>query len=188
MSQVAGIPSAGVQTSENYALISGYDIYDRDFYKKLIKKVPRAAALQWMRVVKGYMSKRKAIRHTYYFHEEGQWMSAAATIAAVTDNTTYATITLSSGDHTDSGTSSFPVVGQTVVFENETAGYVTAVTRTTPYAHTVTVYPVDTTNVNIVAAAQNGSTMVFYPQTLLCITCCCCTRSCYLYNRPRTYT
>ncbi len=162
MSQVAGIPSAGVQTSENYALISGYDIYDRDFYKKLIKKVPRAAALQWMRVVKGYMSKRKAIRHTYYFHEEGQWMSAAATIAAVTDNTTYATITLSSGDHTDSGTSSFPVVGQTVVFENETAGYVTAVTRTTPYAHTVTVYPVDTTNVNIVAAAQNGSTMVFY--------------------------
>ncbi len=162
MSQVAGIPSAGVQTSENYALISGYDIYDRDFYKKLIKKVPRAAALQWMRVVKGYMSKRKAVRHTYYFHEEGQWMSAAATIAAVTDNTTYATIMLSSGDHTDSGTSSFPVVGQTVVFENETAGYVTAVTRTTPYAHTVTVYPVDTTNVNIVAAAQNGSTMVFY--------------------------
>lgn len=162
MSQVAGIPSAGYQASENYALISGYDIYDRDFYKKLIKKVPRAAALQWMRVVKGYMSKRKAIRHTYYFHEEGQWMSAAATIAAVSDQTTYAIITLSAGDHTDSGTSSFPVVGQTVVFENETVGYVTAVTRSTPSAHTVTVYPVDTSNVNIVAAAVVGSIMVFY--------------------------
>lgn len=162
MSQVAGIPSAGVQTSENYALISGYDIYDRDFYKKLIKKVPRAAALQWMRVVKGYMSKRKAIRHTYYYHEEGQWMSAAATIAAITDNTTYATITLSAGDHTDAGTSSFPVVGQTVVFENEAVGYIQSVNRSVASAHTINVYPVDTTINNIVASAVNGSTMVFY--------------------------
>lgn len=162
MSQVANIPSSGYQTSENYALISGYDIYDRDFYKKLIKKAPRASALQWLRVVKGYMAKRKAIRHTYYYHEEGQWMSAAATIAAVVDGTTYADITLSSGDHTDTGTSSFPVVGQTVVFENEAAGYVYSINRGTASAHIVRVYPVDTTINNIVASAVVGSTMVFY--------------------------
>ncbi len=162
MSQVLDIPSAGYATSENYALISGYDIYDRDFYKKLIKKVPRAAALQWMRSVKGYMSKRQAIRSTYYYHEEGQWMSAAATIAVAVDNTTNMTLTLSAADHTNTGTSSFPVVGQTVLFENEVVGYVQAVSRVSANAHTVTVYPVDTTNYNLVAAAQVGSTMVFY--------------------------
>jgi hypothetical protein len=162
MSQVTDIPSAGYAASESYALITGYDIYDRDYYKKLIKKVPRAAALQWMKAVKGYMSKRTTIRSTYYYHEEGQWMSAAATIAAVTDNTTYATITLSSADHTGSGTQSFPVVGQTVLFENEVCGYVKVVTRSVASAHTVDVYPVDTTNYNIIAAAQVGTTMVFY--------------------------
>lgn len=162
MSQVTDIPSAGYQASESYALISGYDIYDRDFYKKLIKKVPRAAALQWMRVVKGYMSKRTCIRQTYYYHEEGQWMSAAATIAIATDNSTYMTITLSSADHTDTGTSSFPVVGQTVLFENEVVGYITAINRSVANAHVISVYPVDTTVYNLVAAAQVGSTMVFY--------------------------
>lgn len=162
MSAVPGIPSAGYQTSENYALISGYDIYDRDYYKKLINKVPRAQALQWLRVVKGYMKKRKAIRHTYYYHEEGQWMSAAATIQSVVDGTTYVDITLSSADHTDSGTSSFPVVGQTVVFENEAVGYVYSVNRTTPSAHSVRVYPPDTTVNNILASAIPGTSMVFY--------------------------
>ena len=163
MSQVADIPSAGYQTSENYALISGYDIYDRDFYKKLIKKVPRAAALQWMRVVKGYMSKRQCIRHTYYYHEEGQWMSAAATIESASDQTTFTRITLSAADHTDSGTSSFPVVGQLVVFENETVGFVRAVNRSTPSAHYVDVYPtVLGENAALLTAAQAGSTMVFH--------------------------
>ena len=163
MSAVTDIPSAGYAASESYALISGYDIYDRDFYKKLIKKVPRAAALQWMRQVKGYMSKRECIRHTYYYHEEGQWMSAAATIALVVDNTTYATVTLSSADHTGSGTQSFPVVGQTVLFENETVGYVRVVTRTVASAHTVDVYPTDTTTyAALLASISVGATMVFY--------------------------
>ena len=162
MTAVAGIPGAGFQASENYALISGYDIYDRDFYKKLIKKVPRAAALQWMRVVKGYMSKRKAIRHTYYFHEEGQWMAAAATIASVVDNTTNIDITLTAADHENSGAQSFPVVGNTVVFENEACGYVYSVNRTTPNAHSVRVYPVDTTVNNVLASAVVGTSIVFY--------------------------
>ena len=168
MSQITDIPSAGQQASESYqtilaaGIVSGYDIYDRDFYKKLIKKVPRASALQWMRVVKGYMAKRQAIRHTYYYHEEGQWMSAAATIAAAVDNATNMTLTLSAADHTSAGTSSFPVVGQMVLFENEVCGYVQSINRSVTSAHTVTIYPVDTTNYNLVAAAVVGSTMVFY--------------------------
>lgn len=163
MSQVAGIPGGGFQSGgENVALISGYDIYDRDFYKKLISKVPRASALKWMRNVKGYMGKRKANRHTYYYHEEGQWMDASATIASVVDGTTFVDITLAAANHENSGAQSFPVVGNTVVFENEAAGYVFSVNRTTPSAHSVRVYPVDTTINNILASAVVGTTMVFY--------------------------
>ena len=169
MSAVPGIPNSGFASGgENYAsiqaagLVSGYDIYDRDFYKKLVKKVPRASALKWMRGVKGYMAKRQARRFTYYFHEEGQWMSANATISAVIDNTTNVDITLSAADHIDSGTSSFPVVGQTVVFENEACGYVFSIDRSVANAHKVRVYPVDTTINNILASAVVGTTMTFY--------------------------
>jgi len=145
-----------------YGLVSSYDIYQRDYYKKLIQRVPKAAALQWMRVVKGYMGKRKAKRFQYYYHENGQWMSASATVTTVVDNGTNATITLAPGDHLNGGKQSFPVVGQTVLFENQTAGYVYSVNRTVDSAHTVTVYPVDSTNYNIIAAAVVGSSMVFY--------------------------
>lgn len=163
-SQAPGVSAAstGAGVNENYTLLGGYDIYDRDYYKKLIKKVPRANALKWMRGLKGYMSKRTVIRDEYYFHEEGQWFNTVCTIAAVVDNTTYATITLSTADHDNSGTTSYPVVGQTVVFENEAVGYVSVVTRSVANAHTVNVYPVDTTINNIVASAVVGTTMSFY--------------------------
>lgn len=149
-------------SGETYVLIGAYDIYDRDFHKKLIKRVPRAAALQWMRVVKGYMSKRKCIRDTYYFHEEGQWFSSVATIAVTSDQTTFTRITLSAADHDNSGTTSYPVVGQLVVFENEAVGYVTSISRAVASAHTVDVYPVDTTINNIFASAVVGTVMSFY--------------------------
>lgn len=159
-SQVANIPSS-VASTETYALVSGYDIYDKDFYRKLIKRVPKVGALQWMRAVDGYMGKRKARRHEYYFYEEGQWMSAAATIAAVVDNTTYVSITLSSADHEDSGARSFPVKNQTVVFENEQVGFVYDIDRSTPSGHIVKVKPANGST-NLVQSAIVGQSMVFY--------------------------
>lgn len=162
-SQVPGIPVATANSNgENYVLIGSYDIYDRDFTKKLVKKVPNAPALQWMRVIKGYMQKRKCIRDTYYFHEEGQFFASVATIAAASDQTTFTRITLSSADHDNAGVNSYPVVGNLVVFENEAVGYVVAINRSVASAHTVDVYPCDTTNNNIFASAVNGTVMSFY--------------------------
>ncbi len=158
-SQVSGIAqSTGRGSNENYTLISGYDILDRDFYRKLIKKVPRASALKWMRGIKGYMAKRTAKRHEYYFHEEGQWFSTVCTIAAASDQTTFVRITLSSADHDNTGKDSYPRLGNTVVFNNEVVGYIRALSRSVASAHTIDVYPADTTNVNVVAAAVVGST------------------------------
>lgn len=161
MSQVVGIPNS-VASTETYVLISGYDIYDREYHKRLLQRVPKRGALTWMRNVKGYMSKRKTRRHSYYYYEEGQWMSAAATIQTVVDQTTYLDITLSAADHEDSGARSFPIVGQTVVFEDETVGYVNAVDKTTPSAHIVKVKTVTNNHAALLAAAVVGQTMVFY--------------------------
>lgn len=162
LTQVPGITtgasSAGT-TAENYTLIGAYDIYDRDFHKELVKRVPRAAALQWMRILKGYMNKRTVIRDTYYFHEEGQWFNTVITISAASDQTTFTRITLSTDDMDNTGTTSYPVVGQLAVFENETVGYVVAVTRTAN-AHTIDVYPVDTTAAAAVLAAAVVGTVV----------------------------
>lgn len=162
-SQVQGIVGARYAANgENYVLISGYDIYDRDFYKKLMKKVPRHGALTWMRAVKGYMTKRKAINRTYYYHEEGQWMSAAATIASIVDNTSSVDITLSAADHEDAGVNSYPIIGDMVVFEDEACGLITAINRGTPGAHVITVKPVDSTVTTLAASTVVGTHMVFY--------------------------
>lgn len=163
MSAVTGISSSVQASAETYALISGYDIYDRDFYKKLIGRVPRRGALTWLKNLKGYMSKRKVRRHTYTYHEEGQWMSASATIAVVTDQTTYLDITLSSADHEDSGARSFPVDNQLVVFEDETVGFIYDVDRTVASAHIIKVKAANSSaHATLLAAAAVGSTMVFY--------------------------
>lgn len=161
-SQVAGIPGSGFAASENYVLIAGYDIYDRDFYRKLIKRVPRYGALTWMRAVKGYMTKRKARRHTYYYHEEGQWLSAAAFIQTVVDQTTFIDVTLTAADHQDTGTISYPTVGNLVVFENEVVGLVTVVNRSVASAHVVSIKPATVANAVLLASAVVGTSMVFY--------------------------
>lgn len=161
-SQVSGIPGSGYAANENYVLVSGYDIYDRDFYRKLIKRVPRYGALTWMRAAKGFMSRRKAIRYQYYYHEEGQWFSAAAFVNSVVDQTTYIDVTLTAADHQDSGKLSYPTVGATVVFENENTGLVTVVNRTVDSAHVVSIKPVGVTNAVLLASAAAGTSMVFY--------------------------
>lgn len=51
-----------------YHVISGYDLYDRDFRKKLMARVPRYHALRWMKALKGKGRVQKAV--TYKFFEE----------------------------------------------------------------------------------------------------------------------
>lgn len=161
-SQIAGIKGSQFATNENYTLISGYDIYDRDYFKKLMQKVPRYGALSWLRACKGYTTKRTTKNRTYYYHEEGQWLSAAATIANVVDNTTSIDVTLSASDHEESGAASYPVVGDMVVFESEACGLVTVVNRSTPNGHIVTVKPVVSTDTTLASSAVIGTSMVFY--------------------------
>lgn len=148
---------------ESLAIATGYGILDRDFRKKLGMKVPKYKALSLFRELKGKMEPIKKLRrHEYYFYEEGDWFNAACTVqSTANEDSAGVDITLSTADHYDTGTRSYPTVGQLVVFENETVGYVRAINRTTPNAHVVTVRPYNASQ-DVRTAAVAGSSIVFY--------------------------
>lgn len=127
---------------ENLSIATGYGILDRDFRKALGMKVPKYKALSILRELDGKMEPIKQVRrHQFYFYEEGDWFNASVTIAAKSNSGSNILITLSTGDHYDSGTHSYPVVNQLVVFTNETVGFIVSINRTTPNAHVLTVAP-----------------------------------------------
>lgn len=149
------------RANETYTLITSYDIYDRDIHQELIGKVPRSRALSWMKAQKGRLQSRKVRRHKYSFYEEGQFFNASATIAAASNSGSDVLVTLSSADHQNSGTSSYPVLNDLVVFTDETVGFVSAINTTTPSAHIVTIKRVNTSQ-DVQTAAVVGSSIVFY--------------------------
>lgn len=149
-------------TRENLAIATGYGVLDRDFRKQLGAKVPKYKALSFLRELDGKMEPIKAVkRHSYYFYEEGDWFNAACTIAAANNSGSNVLVTLSAGDHYDTGTHSYPVVGQLVIFENEVVGYVLSINRATPNAHVVTIAPYNAAQA-VQTAAVVGQSLVFY--------------------------
>ncbi|MEJ7644289.1 MAG: hypothetical protein WKF87_06820 [Chryseolinea sp.] len=163
MNDKAFIGSAAI--SPSYALFNPLDLYADEEYSKAIKTVPYMSSLSWLKMVKGRSSKRKVTRSEYSYYEEGQFMNAKATIAAVTPNGLKWDITLAAGDHLNlggPGKTSFPVEGQTVVFQDgRTTGYVETKNETVDSAHVVTVKKLNASQ-DIGAQALVGSTMVFY--------------------------
>lgn len=148
---------------EDLSIATGYGILDRDFRRKLGMKVPKYKALSIFRQMKGKMeAQRKVKNHQYYFYEEGDWFNAAATIAvAANTGSVDVNVTLSAADHFDTGSKSYPTVGQLVVFSNETVGYVYSINRGTPSGHIVLIKPYNASQ-DVRTAAAVGSTLVFY--------------------------
>jgi len=132
----------------SYEIFNPLDLYQDEIFQKVVRTVPRMSSLSWLKAIKGRTSKRKVKRSVYSFYEEGQFMKAAATIAAITPSGAKFLVTLSAADHTDVGgtdVSSFPVPGMLVLFQDgKTTGYVESVDRTTPNAHVVTVKKLNT--------------------------------------------
>lgn len=151
------------QGTDNLALATGYGILDRDFRRTLGMKVPKFKALSIFRELEGRMEPMaKTINHEYYFYEEGDWFNAACTIAVADVGTpNQVTITISSADHVNSGASSYPLLNQLVVFENETVGFVSALNRSVASAHTFTIKRLNTDQ-DVQTAAVLGSKVVFY--------------------------
>lgn len=159
MANIQGSRQAAV---ENLSIASGYGILDRDFRKQLGMKVPKFNALSIFRELKGRMEPAAMTkRHTTYMYEEGDWRKAAVTISAAANSGSNVLITLSTGDHYDSGTHSYPVVGNLAVFENEEVGYISSIDRSAANAHVLTVKPYAATEA-VQTAAVVGTTLNCY--------------------------
>lgn len=149
----------------SYALFNPMDLYADEEYQKAVRTVPYMSSLSWLKAIKGRFSKRKVKRSEYSFYEEGQFMKAAATIAAITPNGAKFDITLHGDNHMDIGgtdEASFPVENMTVLFQDgKTTGFVESKDTTTPGAHVVTVKKLNAAQ-DIASVALVGTTMVFY--------------------------
>lgn len=151
----------GAPGPQSYSVITGYGIYDRDILQELKITTYGQQALSWMRPA-GRISKRKVFEQSYSHYESGRWFNAATTIAvAANTGTADVNVTLSTADHHDSGARSFPVKGQTVVFTDQTVGYVTAVNRSVANAHVVTITPMNSSQ-DVRTAAVVGTSAVFF--------------------------
>ncbi|HEY0770357.1 MAG TPA: hypothetical protein VGD31_08470, partial [Sphingobacteriaceae bacterium] len=154
-----------VAASPSYELFNPLDLYMDEEYQKSVRQVPYMSSLSWLKALKGRYSKRKVRRSVYSYYEEGQFMKAVATIAAIAVNGSMFDITLSAADHSDiDGTdeTSFPVEGMTVMFQDgKTTGRVNTINRTVAGAHVVTVKKWNSSQ-DIASVALVGTTMVFY--------------------------
>lgn len=153
------------QAAQTYAIVNPLDIYQTEIAKKLTRRVPHMSSLSWLKHVKGRMAKRKVKRSTYSFYEEGQFMKAAATIAAIAPSGAKFLVTLSAADHGSiggAGKSSFPVKNMLVMFQDgKTAGFVESIDRSVDSAHVLTVSK-QTTAMDISTIGTVGSTIMFY--------------------------
>ena len=158
------LPGQGARQAsiENLAIATGYGILDRDFRKQLGMKVPKYKALSILRELDGKMEPIKQVKeHQFYFYEEGDWFNASCTIAAAANSGSNVLVTLSVADHYDTGTHSYPVVGQLVNFENEIVGYVVSINRAVANAHVVTIAPYNAAQ-TVQTAAVVGQSLCFY--------------------------
>lgn len=151
--------------SASYELFNPLDLYMDEEYQKSIRTVPYMSSLSWLKAIKGRHGKRKVRRSEYSFYEEGQFMKAKATIAAIAANGAMFDITLSAADHGNlggTGKTSFPVEGMTVLFQDgKTTGRVNSINRAADGAHVVTVKKLNASQ-DIATVALVGTVMLFF--------------------------
>jgi hypothetical protein len=157
--------NSSVVGDQSYALLNPLDLYQTNVFEKLVRVVPRASALSWLKKLSGYMGTRNTENSVYSFYQEGQYMRGKATIANIVANGAMFDITLSLGDHYSvSGTNkdTFVVRDMTVIFtDGRTTGFVYTKDVTNDGAHVVTVKKTDA-NQDIASVATIGSSMVFF--------------------------
>jgi hypothetical protein len=157
--------NGSVAANQTYQLLNPLDLYQTNIFSKLVRVVPRASALSWLKHLKGYMGTRKTENSVYSFYQEGQYMRGKATIASIAANGAMFDITLSLGDHSSVGgtnNTSFVVRDMTVVFtDGRTTGFVYDLNKTVDGAHVVTVKKTDSSQ-DIATVAVANTSMVFF--------------------------
>lgn len=154
----------GQVSTLNMPVLTGYGIFDREFRKKVGMTAPNFSdfsVFRHLKLVNKLKPNEQTKRHEFYHYEKTDHLKANATIVAVnTGVANQVTITLAAEDHYDTGTKSYPIVTNDVVFSNQITGLVFSVDRSVAGAHTVTIKSVTGTN-DVQTAAVIGSTVLF---------------------------
>ena len=151
------------QGRQSHALISTYSIYKPEVRAELTKKFPRPSALSWLRAL-GRVKKRPRVSRqmTYSFYEEGNYFNSVVTIESNAPDSANVDVTIEEADHFQTGTASFPIVGDLAVFTDETVGYVISIDRTSDDNHIIKIGPITAAGNDVNAAAVDTEKISFF--------------------------
>lgn len=167
---MAGIPTSNILqpgsislSNQNRQLMVDLQLLTPQYYKKYTEKYGNEDFTWWLAAHAGMEEVKN--QNYFWFENRGKLMPAvtvASTVAATAGATI--TLTLSSGDHYNSGTQSPLRVGETVrVASSNVEGKILSIDTTTPSAFTFTVRPLQSAQ----RFASAGSTSLLANEVLL---------------------
>jgi hypothetical protein len=168
---MAGIPTSNIlqpgaisSPYVNRQLISDLQLLTPQYYKQYVEKYGNEDFTWWLATYGGMEEVKN--RNFFWFENRGKLMVGVQAAANVSANVAGGaiTLTLASGDHYNSGTSSPLRIGETVrVASTNVEGVITALPGTTAYAFTFTVTP----KISTQKLASAGSTSFLASDVLL---------------------
>lgn len=150
-------------TSQNRQLMVDLQLLTPQYYKKYTEKYGNEDFTWWLAAQAGMEEVKN--RNFFWFENRGKLMPAVTTTGTVTGAAgATVTLTLSSGDHYNSGTQSPLRVGEVVrVASSNVEGKILSINTATPGAFTFTVRPLKST----VAFASAGSASLLSGEVLI---------------------
>jgi len=150
-------------TSQNRQLMVDLQLLTPQYYKKYTEKYGNEDFTWWLAAQAGMEEVKN--RNFFWFENRGKLMPAVTTTGTVTGAAgATVTLTLSSGDHYNSGTQSPLRVGEILrVASSNVEGKILSISTATPSAFTFTVRPLKST----VAFASAGSSSLLSGEVLL---------------------
>lgn len=150
-------------TSQNRQLMVDLQLLTPQYYKKYTEKYGNEDFTWWLAAQAGMEEVKN--RNFFWFENRGKLMPAVTTTGTVTGAAgATVTLTLSSGDHYNSGTQSPLRVGEVVrVASSNVEGKILSINTATPGAFTFTVRPLKST----VAFASAGSPSLLSGEVLI---------------------
>jgi hypothetical protein len=147
----------------NRALVSQLQLLTPQYYKEYIEKYGNEDFTWWMATFGGMEEVKN--QQYFWFENRGKLMPSLTVASQVSATVgSPVTLTLSAGDHYNSGTQAPLRIGDTVrVASSNIEGTITAIPSTTAYAFTFTVQPKQSTQ----AFASAGSTNILANEVLL---------------------
>lgn len=152
------MPSSFSATTMTDELISSLDmIHEPEVHRKLVGRYPMQRELNWIKE----MGKLIEVKQTEYHHHEENELFDQIVIASKSNSGSNVIVTIHSDNHYNSGANSFPRIGDLVQFKNRTTGLVIAKSEAVASAHTITIKPINSSQLVQTAAIASDTFICF---------------------------